>query len=116
MKTLIRTTIFSLLTLAPIAASAGPGDGCHFHGTKPTAEATVIQCATQRKDYLFKEGKLDKSWGAVKHSSIDYVAGKKGQEWKVSFNNPAATDQTKKTLYMFFTPPGNFIAANYTGK
>ena len=27
-----------------------------------------------------------------------------------------ATDKSKETLYMFFTPPGNFIAANFTGQ
>jgi len=116
MKILIRTAIFSLFTLAPISAYAEPGDGCHFHGKKPVAEETVLKCATQRKDYLVKDGKLDKNWVTVTHTSIAYVAGKKGQEWKVSFTNPAATDQAKNTLYMFFTPPGNFIAANYTGK
>jgi hypothetical protein len=28
----------------------------------------------------------------------------------------AATDASKQTLYIFFSQPGNFIAANFTGK
>ena len=39
-----------------------------------------------------------------------------GKEWKVSFKNPAAQDKGKDTLYMFFTPVGNFIAANFSGQ
>ena len=45
------------------AALAGPGDGCHFHGSKPAAESVVIKCADQRKESLVKGGKLDGSWG-----------------------------------------------------
>ena len=46
----------------------------------------------------------------------ELVDGKKGKEWRVSFRNPAAADKSKETLYMFFTPPGNFIAANFSGQ
>ncbi|MCU0925878.1 MAG: DUF6488 family protein [Hydrogenophaga sp.] len=34
----------------------------------------------------------------------------------MSFKNPAATDASKQTLYLFFSQPGNFIAANFTGQ
>jgi len=119
MKAMLHTVIFSfamLFFIAPQASYAGPGDSCHFHGSKPAAETTIIQCANQRKDGLVKSGKLDKSWATINHTSIAYVDGKKGKEWKVMFNNPAVPDQAKANLYMFFTPPGNFIAANYTGQ
>ena len=116
MKTFIYTLLFSLFSIMPVVATAGPGDTCHFHGSKPAAEATILQCANQRKDVLVKNGKLDKSWANIKHESIAYVDGKKGKEWKVSFVNPSAPEKTQTKLFMFFTPPGNFIAANYTGQ
>ncbi len=119
MKTLMYAGLFFLATLfvfVPTTSFAGPGDSCHFHGSKLAAEATIIQCANQRKDGLVKSAKLDKTWAAIKHTSIAYVDGKKGKEWKVMFNNPSVADQAKANLYMFFTPPGNFIAANYTGQ
>jgi len=98
----------------PVFASA---DGsCHFHGNKPAAEATVVSCAVQRKDVLATSGKIDAAWKAVKQEKIEQVEGKKGKEWKVTFKDPAARDKTKQTLYMFFTVPGNFIAANFTGQ
>lgn len=95
---------------------AGPGDGCHFHGSKPAAESVIIKCANQRKASLVKSNKLDKSWEAINHSSIDFVEGKKGKEWKIVYKNPNITDKTKINLFMFFTPPGNFIASNHTGQ
>lgn len=116
MKTLLSAVIFSLLTFTSLATYAGPGDSCHFHGSKPAADSIIIQCANQRKVALVKSEKLDKSWSDVKQPSVIYVDGKNGKEWKVTFVNPSAPDQTKTNLYMFFTPPGNFIAANYTGQ
>ena len=95
---------------------ADPGNSCHFHGKKPAAEATVSGCALQRKDNLVKTGKLDAAWSAVKPVSIEAVDGKKGKEWKVTFKDATAKDKSKETLYMFFTLPGNFIAANFTGQ
>ena len=98
------------------SAMAGPGDGCHFHGSKPAAEAVVIKCADQRKESLVKGGKLEASWSAVKHESISMIDGKKGKEWRVTYKNQSAADKAKASLFMFFTPVGNFIAANHTGQ
>ena len=110
-------TVFSLAAgfLAPQAWADGAGS-CHFHGNKAAAQETVIACAQQRKAALVKSGKLDAAWQNVKQEAADTVDGKKGKEWKVSFKDPAAKDKSKETLYMFFTPAGNFIAANFTGQ
>lgn len=112
---LIAASVFTAALWAP-AAFAAEGGSCHFHGSKPASEATVTGCAIQRKDALIKANKLDAGWLAVKQDKIETVDGKKGKEWRVSFKNPAVADKNKETLYMFFTPPGNFIAANFTGK
>jgi hypothetical protein len=97
-------------------ALADKGSSCHFHGSKAATDATVVGCARQRKETLIEAGKLDKSWQTAKHDKVEQVDGKKGKEWKVTFRNPAAKDKSKETLYMFFTMPGNFIAANFTGQ
>ncbi len=72
--------------------------------------------ALQRKDSLVKTGKLDAAWSAAKPTSIKTVDGKKGKEWKVTFKDTTAKDKSKETLYVFFTLPGNFIAARFTGQ
>ena len=101
---------------AAMPAIASEGGSCHFHGSKPTTEAIVIDCANGRRDALVSSGKLDKAWQTVRHEKIEFVDGKKGKEWKVTFKDPTAKDATKQSLYLFFTPPGNFIAANFTGQ
>ncbi len=108
-------TFVTTFAMTP-AAFAGEDSSCHFHGSKPAAESTVIGCANQRRDALVKSGKLTASWQTIKHDQIALVDGQKGKEWKVSFKDAAAQDKTKETLYMFFTVSGNFIAANHTGK
>jgi Family of unknown function (DUF6488) len=116
MKTPICACALSLPLFAAPAALADVGGSCHFHGNKPATEAVVTRCADQRKAALVKAGKLDASWQAVKLDKAERVDGKKGKEWKLSFKNPAATDAAKQTIYLFFSLPGNFIAANYTGQ
>ena len=116
MKRLIAlSTVVSSLSFTA-AVFADTGSSCHFHGSKPAVEATVAQCASQRRDALIKSGKLESSWQAIKQDKVEAVDGKKGKEWKITFRNPGATDKSKATLYLFFTLPGNFIAANFTGQ
>ena len=114
MKHLIAIALISAAFSAP--ALAAEGSSCHFHGNKPVAETTVIECAAQRKAQLVNSGKLEASWQAVKHDKIETVDGKKGKEWRLTFKNPAEKDKTKETLFMFYAPSGNFIAANFTGQ
>lgn len=120
MRNIIKFATFAAFTLctalAAPAAWADAGGSCHFHGSKPAAEATVSSCANQRKAQLVKGGKLDAAWQAIKVEKIEAVDGKKGKEWKVTFKDAAAKDKSKETLYMFFTLSGNFIAANFTGQ
>jgi hypothetical protein len=115
-QSLIASALVATL-FASTNAFAGADAHCHFHGNKPAAEATVIQCATQYKDKLVEGGKLEMSWQAVsKVDKLEQVDGKRSKEWKVSFKNPTAADKTKDTLYLFYSLPGNFIAANHTGQ
>ncbi len=114
-KSFIAIIALSASAWAP-AAHADEGGSCHFHGSKPAAESVVTGCADQRKQALIKSAKLDASWSAVKPGKVETIDGKKGKEWKLSFKNPAVTDASKQTLYMFYSLPGNFIAANFTGQ
>lgn len=106
-------SVAALSMSAPVLASTG--GSCHFHGNTPANETTVVGCAMQRKDTLVASGKIDPAWKALKHDKVEQIDGKKGKEWKVTFKDPAAKDKAKETLHVFFTLPGNFIAANFTG-
>ena len=104
----------TLATAAPTFADKG--GACHFHGSAPAKEETVLMCAAQRRDALVSSGKLEPSWKDVKHEKVEQVDGKKGKEWKVTFRNPKAADKDKQALYVFLSLPGNVLAANFSGK
>lgn len=117
MKSIFAASALAASLFASTTAYAGADASCHFHGSKPAAQAAVIQCATQYKDKLVAGGKLEKSWQAVaKVDKLEQVDGKRSKEWKLSFKNPDAPDKAKDTLYLFYSLPGNFIAANHTGQ
>lgn len=116
MKSILIASTFFVAAQFAVTAQADTGGNCHFHGSKPATEAVVTDCANKRRDALVKAGKLGASWQATKPEAVALVDGKKGKEWKVSFKNPAATDKNKQTLFVFFSHPGNFIAANFTGE
>lgn len=105
----------SCLSVADIALAA-ESSSCHFHGNKAAAPDTVASCAMRRKEILIEKGKIDKSWQPIQQDKLEQIDGKKGKEWRVTFKNPNSKDEVKGALYMFFTPTGNFIAANFTGK
>lgn len=107
----------ALSLLGPVSSAlADKGGACHFHGSKPASQATVLLCATQRKDALVSSGKIEPSWKAVAHDKLEQVEGQKGKEWKVSFKNPAASEKDKQILYVFLSLPGNVLAANFSGR
>lgn len=112
---LLAASLVALQSFSPVAL-ADPGGKCHFHGKKPATESVVTDCAEQRRDRLVGSGKLEPSWQDAPLDTLELVDGRKGKEWKAVFTNPAASDASKQTLYLFFTHPGNFIAANFDGK
>ena len=116
MKKIINMSFAALALTFASWSFAGEGSSCHFHGSKKAKESTIEQCANQRRDLYLKNGTIDASWSDVKPSVIELVDGAKRKEWRVRFDNPQASDSTKDQLFMFFTLPGNFIAANYSGK
>lgn len=116
MKNLVIASALVSSLFATSAALAAEGSSCHFHGNKPASADVVGNCANQYKSTLIKGGKLDASWQSVQIDKAELVDGKKAKEWKVTFRNPAVTDASKQTLYIFFSQPGNFIAANFTGQ
>ena len=116
MKAILLTAALAALQSFSPVALADKGGNCHFHGKTPATQAVVTDCATQRRDALVKAGKLESSWQSATLGTLGLVDGKKGKEWKATFTNPAAADKTKQTLYVFFSHPGNFIAANFTGQ
>jgi hypothetical protein len=105
------------VTVTSNLALAGADSECHFHGTKPASEETIIKCANYHRDRLVKKGSIEAVWTPLKHETLLKIDAKDGKkEWKVTYKDPAAKDKTKETLYMFFSEPGNLLASNFSGK
>jgi len=100
----------------PHLAIAGGSSSCHFHGSTPAPEKTVLECAAKRLDTLASKSKIDPLWKGKTHDSIEVVEAAKGKEWKVTYADPQAKDAAKTKLYLYFSHSGNFLAVNHTGK
>ena len=118
MKNLISTLLLllPLLFCAPIMAGAGhehDSDGGHSHG--PISSDSAINKASKKVKQMAEAGKIDASWSGISAASIDQKDYSKSPEWVITFINDKINDVAKKTLYLFFSLDGHFIAANYTG-
>ena len=115
MKKLITAVFISVFLVAPVYAGGGhehSHDGGHSHG--PVSVDEVMKKADKKVKALIKAGKVDKSWAGNK-ASAEKKRFKNAEEWVVSYNNAAMKDEGKRTLYLFFSLNGRYIAANYTG-
>ena len=112
----MKKLMFALLTsglLATAPALAGPGEG-HSHG--PISKEQAVNKAEKRLISLVSKGKVDKSWQGKKAAGAQKKTYDGKEEWVVTFNNPALSDKSKQTLYMFFKLDGHYLATNSTGK
>lgn len=113
----LRTLLLGfILGLLPITAMAGSGhDHGHSHSNAPVNQATATTTATTIVAEFVKRKKLGESWASIKAGSVEKKEYKGSSEWVVSFVNDKITDPAKRTLYVFLTLTGDYIAANYTG-
>lgn len=113
MKTLAKALVLSLIFFgSPVMAGTG-----HDHGyTPPVNQQTAEINAGKVITSLVTRDKVDKSWAAIKASSVEKKVLNGRPEWVVVFTNEKITDAEKQKLYVFLTLGGNYIAVNYTGK
>ncbi|MBM3383350.1 MAG: hypothetical protein FJY29_13075 [Betaproteobacteria bacterium] len=95
--------ILQLFLFSNSVAMADAGGSCHFHGRKEANEETIIRCAAHHRNRLAKKGTIDSLWTSLNHETLDKVTSPKGKpEWRIVYAHPAATDESKKKLFMFF--------------
>lgn len=104
------TVIVFLFTLLAFGATAGPG-----HSHEPVTQEKAEQIASRIVSTLVEKMVVEDSWmsSEVKESRQKKFEGRK--EWVVSYQNDAVEDPSMRTLYIFLTLSGEYIAANYTG-
>lgn len=116
MRKFISALLISTASLGVTPAfSAGTGHG-HGHDHETLTEVSALEQASKKIPDLIANGKLDKNWEGAKPIKTYKKTFSKGDEWVVEVENPAATDPSKKMLYLFFSLDGHYVAANFTGK
>ena len=102
-------TLFSSVTLA------GAG---HDHGTplEPVTQQKAEQIASQFVSSLVVDGKIEPSWKSIEVYKSEQKNFSGNQEWAISYNNEAASDPNKRTIYIFLSLGGEFLGANHTGE
>ncbi len=108
-------TITAVLYLFSFAAVAGSGHD-HSHGHEAITQVQAEAIASKNVVKLADKGKLDKSWTTVKPSKVEKKDFSGKSEWVVVFNNNTIADPEKRTLYIFLSVGGEYLAANHTGK
>ena len=112
----IRTVILSLtLFLFPLAAVAGSG---HDHGapSEPVTQQQAEQTASQIVATFVGKGTIEKSWSTAKVEKTEQKQFGDKLEWVISYKNETVSDPEKRTLYIFMSLAGQYLAANYSGK
>lgn len=104
--------LFAILVLLMSAVlSAHPGHG------EAISKDVAVQRATAEMTRLADAGKLDASW-KLESTLQSAELGEKGamKEWVVIFANEKAPKENERTLYVFLSDQGEYLAANFSGK
>lgn len=115
-KAIILSSLFALLSPATLAGSGHDHGHDHGHAHEAVTQQQAEQNASKVVSTLVQKGLIDESWNAtrVKQSEKKQFGGR--MEWVVSYHNEAVSDAEKRTLYIFLTLAGEYIAANYSGE
>lgn len=98
-------------------AMAGPGhDHGHGHSHGPVSEDVASSKAIKKVEQLASAGKIDTTWAGIQPASIEQKTYANSPEWVITFKNDKVSDESKQTLYLFYSLDGHYIAANYTGE
>lgn len=104
-------TLTLVLILFTGVVSAGTG-----HSHDPVDQQQAEQVASKVVLTLVERGVIEKSWGAIEVAKTEQKVFGGHPEWVVSYRNDAVSDPSKRTLYIFLTIAGEYLAANYTGQ
>lgn len=110
--------LVGLFLATPIFAGKGhkhAADGSHLP-LNDLSDKDATAKAQKEISRLVESGKLDKSWEQAMLGSSEKKTINGKSEWQLTFKNREEKESSKQMLYIFLTPKGGFIAANFTGK
>ncbi len=102
---------FLVLVAFAAGASAHPGHGAAI------SQDEAVQRATSEIGRLVSVSKLEKSWKLeAKLETVRIHTNGDSQEWALTFSNARASDAQQRTLYVFLSDTGAYLAANFSGR
>lgn len=102
--------------LFSINVQAGPGHGhSHAESSKSITAIRAKMVANSVVKQKIKDGKLGEEWLKIAPNKPVQKTFKGKKEWVITFDNPKATDETKKRLYVFVSQSGRPTGINFTG-
>jgi hypothetical protein len=113
-KTILLTIAIALFSGSVLSGSGH--DHGHGHSHEPVTQQQAEQIASRMVSSLTKNGVIDKTWGGTKVEKSEQKTFDGRPEWVVSYKNEKVSDLQKRTLYIFLTLTGEYLAANYTGQ
>ena len=119
MKKLIKAMIIVIAVAGTtLFASGGHShdeNGGHHSYTTPVNKTVAKEKAFEVVNSFIKKNVIDKSWSSSSMDTAEKKVINKNEEWVVIFINKKIKDKKKEKIYVFLTPSGKYIAANYTG-
>ena len=107
--------VFSLFLIFISHAYAGSGHD-HGHSHAKVSKEAAEKFAKDSVSQLVQKESIDKSWSSVSVQSAEQKEFGEHKEWVIVFNNEGAKNPKERTLYIFLTLEGEYVAANYTGE
>jgi hypothetical protein len=113
---------FLSVALALAVVGAAPGALAHenhrHQRPQPALDEQKARVRAQEElERLVSAQKVDATWKASGKLKAVEKKGEGAQwEWLATFENSGASDASKRLLYVFLRPSGEFVAANFTGK
>lgn len=111
-KSLILGLVLTLFSGATIAGA----NHDHGHSHDPVTQPQAEQAADRVVAALMKNKVIGESWSEIPVKNAEKKEFDGNMEWVVSYYNESISDPEKRTLYIFLTLTGEYIAANYTGE
>lgn len=105
------------LFLSFATAQSALAHGGHEPPVAPTVltEAQVKLRVAEEITRLIETKKIPESWKEGTVRSVERKPTPAGWEWVATVENAKGKDN-EKTLFVFFKPAGQFVAANFSGK
>ncbi|MCG8611602.1 MAG: DUF6488 family protein [Pseudomonadales bacterium] len=114
MRYIILVLVSFVIGTSPAFAGAGHNHG-HGDSHAPISQAEAKTAGKEVIEKLINESKIDGSWAKISAGEATQKEFGGRTEWVVVFKNDGISDPEKRTLYVFLSLDGGYIAANYTG-